>query len=230
VNETQQAFATRYGSVNSVYEDFKLSSDAATEQLPQLRSAAATLTSLRVRIERLDAPADAEPLRLRLIEFFRQQEAVAEELVAVAVYLPKLAAAEQPLAAVNRRLRSRLQTTAPEAQAAALGGYAVELERVAAELEALEPPRLLQVSHGAYIAQLRDYAAASRALRRAVRDGDQAGVDAAVAQLRNASTAPPGTARAQSAAIVAYNDRVSRIQRLLIAVERERQKLEQEVS
>lgn len=230
MNEAQQPFAVRYGSVNRVYEQFELSEEASSEQLPQLRSAARTLNELRVRIERLDAPDEAETLRLRLISFFRQQEAIANELVAVAVYLPKLGDAEQPLAAVNRRLRTGLQTASAQEQADAVRAYALELERVARALKAIDPPLLLEVSHGAYIEQLQSYAEASQALQRAVRKNDQAAVDAAVEELRAASEAPPGAAAAQRAAIVAFNERVSRIRRLALAVERERQRLEREVA
>lgn len=187
------------------------------------------MTALRVRIARVDAPDQAETLRLRLIAFFLQQEAIARELVSVAVYLPELGEAEQPLAAVNKRLRSDLQTTSVDAQADAVRRYAVQLESVSRALEEIDPPQLLEASHSAYITQLRSYAAASRALQRAVRAGDQAQVDAAVARLQAAATAPPGTANAQRAAIVSFNARVSRIRQLALAVERERQRLDREV-
>jgi hypothetical protein len=229
VNEAQRPFTTRYGSVNRVYEQFSLSPETAAQQLPQLRAALRTLTALRVRIERLDAPTEAETLRVRLIAFFRQQETVAKELVSVAAYLPKLRDAEQPLTAVNRRLRTGLRASSTDAQAEAVGAYAVELVRAARALAAIDAPRLLNASHDAYIAQLRSYAAASRALRRAIRDGDQAGVDAAAARLRAASTARPGSERAQRDAILAFNERVSRIQRLAGQVERERRRLDEEV-
>lgn len=230
VNEAQSSFAIRYGAVNKVFEDFKLSPEAATEQLPALRSSARTLTALRVRIERVDAPEDAETLRLRLIAFFRRQEAIANELVAVAVYLPKLGAAERPLADVNRRLREGLsESSSLDGQANAVRAYGVRLDRVADALEALDAPPLLEASHEAYITQLRSYAAASQELQRAVRENDQAGVDAAVERLRAAAVAPPATVREQRAAIIAFNSRVTRIRTLGLAVERERQRLDEEV-
>lgn len=230
VNEVQQASAVRYGAVDRVYREFRLSPAAAAEQLPELRSAARTLTALRVRVDRVEAPEDAETLRLRVIAFFRQQETIAKELVAVAEYLPKLSAAERPLADINRRLRQALaRSSSLDTQADAVGAYAVRLSRVARALEALEPPPLLAASHGAYVNQLRSYAAASQALQRAVRDNDQAAVDAAVARLRVASVAPPAAAKAQREAIVAFNKRVSRIAALGLAVERERRRLDEQL-
>jgi hypothetical protein len=230
VNEAQGSFAVRYGAVDRVYREFQLSPTAATEQLPALRSAARTLTALRARIERVEAPDEAKTLRLRLIRFFRQQEAIAHELVAVAIYLPKLGKAERPLVDVNRRLRAGLaQSSSLDAQADAVGAYAVRLRRVARDLEAIEAPKLLVPSHNAYIAQLESYAAASQSLQQGVRANDQAAVDAAVERLRVASVAPPGSARAQRAAIIAFNSRVSRIRTLALAVERERRRLDAEV-
>ena len=58
---------------------------------------------------------------------------------------------------------------------------------------------------------------------------DQAAADLAVRRMALAAEAPPGTFRAQPAAIIAYNDRVKRIKTLGIAVERERQRLEREL-
>jgi hypothetical protein len=92
VNETQRQFSTRYGSVNRAIREFELSGDAAATQLPRLRNAARTMTRLRASIERVDAPPEAEGLRSRLLVFLRQQESLANELVQVALYLPKLGA------------------------------------------------------------------------------------------------------------------------------------------
>jgi hypothetical protein len=230
VNEVQQRSATRFGSVNQALEQFELSADAAAEDLPELRRAAATLTSLRVQVQRIEAPEDARLLRARLIAFFKQQEAVARELVGVAVYLPKLSKAERPLPAVNRRLRSGLSDTSSlETQANVVQRYARELARVAAALDAIEPPTLLRASHRAYVQQLRSYAAASRALQSGIRSNDQTKVDAAIERLRVASVAPPGAAKAQSAAIVAFNERVTKVNELGLAVEKERRRLERDL-
>ena len=230
VNAAQEDFAVRYGAVDRVYREFQLSPDAATENLPALRSAALTLTALRVRIENVEAPDDASNLRRRLIAFFRQQEEIANELVGVAVYLPELTKAERPLDDANRRLQRTLSgSTSLDGQANAVGAYAVRLTRVSRALDRIDAPRLLDPSHEAYIRQLRSYAAAARELQRAVRANDQAAVDAAVTRLRGAAAAPRGSFRAQRAAIVAFNERVSRVRTLALAVERERRRLDEEL-
>ena len=178
----------------------------------------------------MQAPEDARVLRARLLAFLRQQESVAQELVAVATYLPELGRAEAPLRAASTRLRTRLAASStPEAQGAAVQQYAGDLRRVAKSLEQMDPPRLLAPSHGAYIRQLRAYAASSEALQRAIDANDQAAVDAAVGRMETAASSPSGTIRAQRAAIKEYNQRVVRIRTLGAALEKERRRLEQEL-
>ena len=167
---------------------------------------------------------------MRLLAFFRAQEAVANELVGVAKYLPTLRDAEAPLAAAGRRLRTALaDADSIEAQGAAVQRYAAELRAVAAALSKVEAPPLLEPSHRAYVSQLRAYASSSEALQRGIRNNDQDAVNDAVRRMRQAASSPPGTFRAQRAAIIAYNKRVKEIQTLGAALEKERQRLEREL-
>ena len=230
VNAAQQQFSVRYGTIDRTFREFRLSSEAAADDLPKLEEAAQTLTELRLRIERIEAPEQAETLRSRLLAFFRQQEAVANELVDVATYLPKLRQAEAPLAAAGRRLRAALGTgPSTEAQGEAVKRYAVELRAVAESLGDVAAPPLLEPSRRAYVSQLRAYASSSEALQRGIRDNDQVAVDRAVRRMQQAASAPPGTFRAQRAAIKAYNERVRKVRTLAVALERERQRLEREL-
>ena len=230
VNETQRDFSVRYGSIDRTFREFRLSPDAAEKQLPKLEEAAQTMRQIRLRIEEIDAPDDAATLRLRLLAFLRQQEAVANELVDVARYMPKLRTAEAPLAAASSRLRTQLGNAGTvHAQGAAVARYAVELRRIASRLDEVDAPPLLEPSRDAYATQLRAYASSSEALQRGIQANDQAAVNRAVARMRLAAEAPPGTFRAQRAAIIAYNERVKRINTLGIALERERRRLEREL-
>jgi hypothetical protein len=230
VNEAQATFALRYGSINRAYERFRLSPAAVESQLPGLRRAARAMTTIRRSVAEIEAPEPAAELRRRLIAFLAMQEAVGYELVAVAEYLPRLETAERPIARANARLASALQGARTiEAQGDAVGRYARELTAVAELLSAIEPPALLAPSHDAYVTQLRRYAGSSAALERAVASGDRDAIAEATVQLREASEAPTGTARAQKRAIEAYNKRVERIKELGLAVEEERQRLDREL-
>jgi hypothetical protein len=230
VNAAQQEFSVRYGSIDRTFREFRISSDAGEQDLPKLEEAAQTLTEVRLRVERIDAPEQAQTLRSRLVAYFRQQEAVANELVDVVAYLPKLRRAEAPLTAASRRLRAALGSSpSTEAQGEAVKRYASELRAVANSLDDVAAPPLLEPSRHAYVSQLRAYASSSEALQRGIRDRDQAAVDRAVRRMQLAAEAPPGTFRAQRAAIIAYNERVKRINALGLALERERQRLEREL-
>ena len=230
VNQTQRDFSVRYGSIDRTFREFQLSPDAAEKQLPKLEEAAQTMRQIRLQVEQVDAPDDAATLRVRLLAFLRQQEAVANELVDVARYMPKLRIAEAPLAAASRRLRAQLRAAeSVDAQGVAVQRYAVELRRIASRLDEVDAPPLLEPSRRAYATQLRAYASSSEALQRGIQANDQAAVDRAVRRMGLAAEAPPGTFRAQRAAIIAYNERVKKINTLGIALERERQRLEREL-
>ena len=230
VNEAQEDFSVRYGSIDRTFREFQLSPATAEKQLPKLEEAARMMTALRVKVEALEAPDEAQTLRSRLLAFFRQEEAVANELVEVATYLPSLREAEAPLGAASRRLRARLADAGSiQAQGEAVKGYAGELRAVADTLDAIEAPPLLEPSHRAYVTQLRAYARSSEALQRGIRDNDQEAVNAAVRRMQQAASAPRATFRAQRAAIIAYNARVKKIQTLGAALERERLRLEREL-
>ncbi|HEY8193405.1 MAG TPA: hypothetical protein VIF36_05710 [Gaiellaceae bacterium] len=188
------------------------------------------MRQIRLQIEQVDAPDEAATLRLRLLAFLRQQETIANELVDVARYLPRLRTAEAPLGAASRRLRAQLRTaTTVDAQGVAVHRYAVELRRFAGRLDEVDAPPLLEPSRRAYATQLRAYASSSEALQRGIQANDQAAVHRAVRRMALAAEAPPGTFRAQRAAIIAYNERVKRINALGVALERERQRLEREL-
>ena len=229
VNATQQTFAIRYGSVDRAYREFRLAPAEMEEQLPRLREAARTLADLRARVAAVEAPPEARTLRERLLAFLRQQELVAEELVTVAEYLPKLGASERPVAVASGRLRTALRTAeTPDEQASALARYGTTLIRTAKQLEAIEPPPLLAPAHRSYVRQLRAYGRSALALQSGVRARDQAAVDAATRSL-DAATAS-GSQKAQREAIKAYNGRIREIARLGAALERERLRLERDLA
>lgn len=230
VSDTRASFAVRYGSINRAYEEFRLSPRPVAEQLPRLRAAAQMMTRLRIQVEQISAPEAATELRRQLIAYFRQHELVAYELVAVMAYLPKLLAAEKPLADANRDLRDGLERAGTTAQqAAALRRYARRLDAVAAALGVTKAPPLLAPAQQTYARQIGAYAASSRRLAAAVASGDRNAFAAANEQLAAAAARPSGALRAQRAAIEGYNKRVNRIKTLAAAVEDERQRLAQQL-
>jgi hypothetical protein len=230
VNDVERSFALQFGSINQAYESFRFAPADVDEQLPRLRRGARTLTRLRARVERLEAPEAAAELKRRLIAYFRQQELVAHELVAVTEHLRSLQNAELSVTNANATLRKELAgADAAEEQTAAVVAYAGRLEALARRLDNVNPPPLLAPSQDAYVQQLQSYATAARRLQQAVNVGNAAATDAALRRLRASSTALTQTMEAQRAAIEAYNERVRRIRTLAAAVEEERRRLEREL-
>jgi hypothetical protein len=228
VNATAKTFSGDYRTIEDAFRTFSFAPADAQRQLPQVRTASAELTRLRESIAAVPAPEPAAELRRRLIAFFRQQEAVARELVAVSAYVPRLTKAEQGLAPAGKRMRAEIgKSKTPDAQAAALRTYAAALTRVAAALDAIRAPALFAPSHEAQIRQLRASAAKIRRLATALAAGDAGAVKRAIAALGRVSG--DGGQKAARKAVADYNGRVERIGKLAVALEKERVRLSKDL-
>lgn len=223
VNATARSFSGEYTKVDQAFRTFSFAPSASAKQLPRVRASARVLTRLRRRIEAVPAPKQAATLRRRLIAFYRQQEAVAYELVAVSAYVPKLAAAERPLAPAAARMRATLKSGgSAKAQAAGLTEYADVLDAAAARLAGIHAPPLFAASQSHQVEHLHGSATAMRALGAALAKNDRKAVRAAIDRLGRTRTTTTATARA---AVAAYNRRVERIRALGRSVELERRRL-----
>jgi hypothetical protein len=223
VNESGRTFARDYRSVSEAYRTFTLAPQRAARQLPRLRAASRRLTRLRIELQRIPAPPAARVLRGRLIAFYRQEEAVAAELVGMTAYVPQLTSAERPLAAASARMRAALAGgKTPEQQAAALGAYVGALTAARRAVRAIDPPPLFAGSHRAQAAHLDASIRSIDGLRRALLTHSRSKVKAAVAGLQTAGVRSPVLLRGP---IAAYNRHVRELRRLGAAVERERVRL-----
>jgi hypothetical protein len=227
VNTLSFSFSQDYKSIENAYRKFELAPTKPALQENRLKDAAAKLTSLRIEISQIQAPPDARELRRRLIAFFRQQEAVSQELLGVSTYVPRLMAAEKVLAPAGQKMGAALKSGASAAQqAAALGTYAAALDQAAGAIAAIEPPGLFRASHADQVQRLRRSAALTKRLSKALAANDKPALERTVKEL-GASSASAGAART---AIVSYNARVQKIRALGAKVERERVRLDKTLS
>jgi hypothetical protein len=223
VNATSAGSTREFATVQRAFQAFALTPKSGSKQGPKLRAAAASLHALRLRIQAIPAPEPAAVLRRRLIALYRQQEAVAAELVGVNDYVPRLTAAERDLAPANNRMQAVLKTKATTAeQAAALSAYADALAEAERRVKAIDPPLLFRASHRAQAARLGRSARLMRQLGGALSRNDRKGVQAAITELGKPGDAGNAAARK---AVIAYNHRVARIRTLAAQVEIERLKL-----
>jgi hypothetical protein len=223
VNTVSLTFAQDYRSIETAYRTFALSPTKPAVQERRLKAAAAELTVLRKRMQRIPAPPKAQILKKRLIAFFRQQEAVSRELIGVSTYVPRLATAEKILTPAGVSMRAALQKGgSAKQQAMALGVYVAALERTADAVAAIKPPPLFRSSHAEQVQRLRRTASLTQRLSVALAANDKPALQRAVKDLGAGNA--PSTAAARTA-ILSYNARVTKIKELAASVERERRRL-----
>jgi len=223
VNATSTSFSQDFAAVQQAYQSLALAPKASAKQVPALRRSLRKLHALRLRMQRIQPPPEAAALHTKLVAYFRQQEAVAAELLETAQYVPLLAAAERPLAAANATMRAALaRETTGTGQAAALEDYAASVGHARARMEKLDPPPLFAVTTQSQIDKLARSERLVRRLATALEERDPVALNRAVRELGKPDA--PSTAAAR-AAVVAYNRRVEKIARLGAAVQRERTRL-----
>ena len=223
VNAAQVASARDYRVVDGAYRSFSLRPERLRRQVPKLRHAADELTRLRVRTARIAAPPQASALRLGLVAYLRKQESIARDLVGLALYFPRLTAAEQPLPAASKRMQSALRGGRSGAeQAAALGAYADALDRVGRTLDGIRPPALFERFHRTQVERVRRSASLVRGRGRGLAANDRPAMQAAIANLGKVNS---GSSDAARRAILAYNKELTDLHALAAAVERERKRL-----
>jgi hypothetical protein len=152
---------------------------------------------------------------------------LAHEYVLLARYDPPSREALARAAKAGARLRADLKgERKPSPQADALATYAGALDEVVRSLERLHPPPVVAAQHRISVRTYRDTAAAARATAAALRRGSPATKELHDLQVAVASGSTLPAQRARRAAVVAFNQRVARVGRLVAQVQRERNRLQ----
>ena len=230
VNRIQGGLAGELSRVNRAYAGFRAAPTAPARQIAELRDAERTLAVVTQQIEALQVPDGAARLHDELLRLLALQSAFARELTQLAAYLPRLSDAERDLAPAGERVRRELAAAAtPAEQARAFGRYSATLERVAASLERLSAPPVLEPAQRAEIKRLRGLATLSAELRTAIDEQRAPAIRRLSAEISRVA-AVRGATRAERDAVVAYNDRLEAIGAQRNAVERERRRLDRELA
>lgn len=229
VNGIQGGLGGEFANINRTYSRFSTARGALSTQAAELRRAERTLELLDQQLRALSVPAPAERLHAELLELVSMQIDFAHELTLLGAYLPRLDDARRELGPAGERVRRELAAApSPTRQARAFGRYAAELERIAANLERLTAPPVLEPARTAEIARLRDLATLSEQLRTAIDEQRPAEIERLAGRIARAS-ATTGATRAERAAVVAFNDRLRRIQAQRALVERQSKQLDRTV-
>lgn len=237
----QIGLLSKEGQIDSTLKRFSLAG-ATPLELARLRSARRDVADALRRTRALHPPSDARKLQALIVQRLALQRSVVDELIAAAVYIPKLAATTPALGAASAGLRRDLAaiTSSPrttvkpngttsvlDRYAAAFGGYGDALVPVSATLDGLTAPPILRPTLEAERAGVKRSVVLCSAIRRALHRRDIPAANAAIHSLFTVSSAlnGPSTRKQQAAAARAYDARLTQINTLARKASLERARL-----
>lgn len=227
VDRAQAGLAARQPAIDKALAAFSVkgNSDAEVRALVRARL---ELDRARRAVAAVTPPPEARALHRDLVRLLAGQAAIADELVRMSGFMPRLQSVLRPLvpaaAALNQDLRAA-KGYAPVG--AAFARYRSSLTEVIARLDALDPPPVLQPVVVGDRRLLANVVALCRRAEAALAAHEAAKADAAVRAVfaANAVVETKRTQAAQLAAARAYNARLKAINALADTVARERLRL-----
>jgi hypothetical protein len=229
VGRIQTSMAAKIRTVDSAYKQFAKQPKSIAARVQQYRNAEHTLAVLRDQLRIAVAPPDARRLKRLLVQLANENVDVAKIVTDLASYLPALAAAQQPLTTAVLALRTDVKAAkTAHAQADAFDAYAAATTRIAKSVASLRAPSLFEAARDAESGQLRRLSSIAAGIADALRTKQVRTAQRLVADLAKEQS-KSSVARAQRAAAIAYNARLSAISRTAKAIERERVRLERKV-
>lgn len=232
VNSAQSEIALHLGSMNKKYERFGSTTDMGA-LVPGLELTVKRLESLRRRVRRLEPPPDARRLDRRLLRLLNAQIGLAKEVVLHARYQTEAEIRFRRVAPAERRLRARLAAAkTAEQQAAAFRSFGAAIAGARRALSELEPPPVLAQPHRDQLVRFTSLERVCTALAVALEADDRPAIQRLLSRYQDivAQAQTPASLRTRRAAVVAYNDRVRRIDDHARAVEAERRRLEEDLN
>jgi DNA-binding XRE family transcriptional regulator len=228
VNAVQKEMAQPIDAVRQTYIRVRSGKVDLAAAAPRLRVAADTLANLRDRVTALEPPADAAVLHKRIVTVDVAQAAFAEDVAALADYLPKLTAEEKKLGAAGTALSKTLKGARDQKlQSTAFSTFSTSVSAISAAIAGLEAPRALEGSRASEENRLRRLGTVSAALGKAITAQDAPRVSALLRTF--AALAQSGSGGIERASIIAFNKQASRITDLQVAAEGERSRLDREL-
>jgi hypothetical protein len=229
-NRAQAQFTPGYRSAVAAVQGFGARSQSP-RTAARLRDAAATMRAARASLALLRPPAEARGMHRDLLRLLALQARLSQELALAADYIPEVARVLTPSEDAAARLRKGIRAADNAAQQrAALERYSAELQEAIDGLDALAPPPVLIPWHQAQLGRLE----AGRALAGQLAAGIAArrvdAVDRALRAYANAAPDDPALARAQTAAVRAFNGEIRGQQRLYARIAREQGRISADLS
>jgi hypothetical protein len=215
--------------VDAGYKSFAKSSGKLTSRVPAYRRAEKTLARLRDRLAAVTPPREARKLQRLLVSLASQNVTAAHAVTGLAVYLPRLSQEQAPMQQAVVTLRTRIaKAKTAKVQAQVFRDYAATTASLSRRIAALPAPSFFVAARDAQASQLRRESAIADGI---AQDLQSKRLQHAQVLLKRLSEVRLETvvARAQRAAIIAYDAQISRIQATSKAIETERTRLEKRV-
>ncbi|MFZ1880269.1 MAG: hypothetical protein WAU41_08890 [Gaiellaceae bacterium] len=242
VAAAQVGLLSREGQINATLQAFSLT-NSTPAVLAKLRKARQEIGDAERQVKALDPPDDARKLHSLLVQRLVLQRAVVDELIATALYVPKLRATAPALQAAVAGLRRDLKAiTSGTAQvkatggaatldryAAAFGGYGDALVPLSAVLDSLRAPPIMQAALTAERRAVARSIALCDTIRSTLRHRKIQAANRAIHSLFTVASNLNGaqTQAEQAAAARAYNARLRQIDAVAKKVNLERERLVQ---
>lgn len=225
--EMQEAPAWRRAQV--AFQDIG-QGQLTVKKLRAVAAAPAAVRKLRRRIAALEPPPAAAALHRSMLELLDADVQFADEVALFGNYTVAVGKLETELSTDTRALSNGLaHAKHPAAQEHALDAYAAQLTSLDRRIATLRAPLALAPWDREQRARLHSLRGGALEVSSALRRGDRVAAGHGLTQLRRAMARPAVTV-ADRAAIVAYDARLARLQKLAAEIARRRDKLTREYS
>jgi hypothetical protein len=211
-NAVQARSATRFTAANQTFEQFAKGKLGGPQATRRLREAELDIETARQRLAALRPPPAARRLHALLLRTYEMNVLLAAETRQMAAYVPRAQLAFRLLDRISRRLSSALRRArTPAGQVRALKSYVKALDRMRGVLQRLDPPPVLEADRNTQLRRLASVQPVARQLARAIERRDADAVSRLIVRFREGGGTPPGRAGLRKGAIVAYQQRIARI-------------------
>lgn len=227
VNDVDKSMVVAVQRVNAAYLRFR--GGKAMPSRRQLRTAEATILTIRDRVAAIDPPPAATTVHRDLLRLFTDDALVAHELTQMVAFLPPFQKTGASFVAAHRELSAGLRDAKkPPAEAAVLERYAARSSAELTALQGLTPPAVLMPLYASRILHLQKSEVLATELATALRRHDRTHVSVLSMRLQalEGGVEELNGANAEAIAVAAYTRRLDEIQRLENRISRELAKLQ----
>ena len=237
VDSVEKQLATPLAAVSTANQSFANPKKKNPKLEVQLATSERTMKTLSRRLAAIPAPPEAAHLRALLLQLVNRQVALTHEIDQLFTFVPAFQADLAPLAAADTNLKDDLARSGKTVaatekldseKAAALETYAALVDNAIGKLRLLHPPAVWQPGYTTQLVSLQALRSSALALAGAINAKQAAAVPGLLERFDQAAVSDDSTPaqKAERAAVVAYNGRISALVTLSRKINAERARLQ----